>query len=188
MVVIVCCYIIVLGLVASRPYFSTFLNSKENPWSRVLLEKLAVPQLIKKFLTFYGMPRFTTTFTTGYLSPFRARSAQLTPSSPISLRPLSISFSHLHLGLTSGFLFTGFPHQNTVCISSLAHTYHVLRPSHSSWCRAKQHQSQINVSQVVSVLVSCHVGPEFKPLLRYRIMTKTGHTHLLTHPCQFIIA
>ena len=126
-------------------------------------------------------------FTASHLSLFWGRWAQLTPSNPISLRPLSISFSHLPLDLPSDFLFAGFPHQNAVCISTLVHAYHMPRPSHSSWCRAKWHQSQMNVSQVVSVLVACHVGPEFKPLLRYRIMTKAGHTHLLICPCQFTV-
>jgi len=35
-----------------------------TPCSRVLLEKLTVPQLVKKFPTFYGTRRFITTFTT----------------------------------------------------------------------------------------------------------------------------
>jgi hypothetical protein len=34
------------------------------PWSRVLLEKLIVTQLVKKFPTFYGNRRFITVFTT----------------------------------------------------------------------------------------------------------------------------
>jgi hypothetical protein len=34
-----------------------------TPWSRVLLEKLTGPQLVKKFPTFYGTRRFITTFT-----------------------------------------------------------------------------------------------------------------------------
>jgi len=34
-----------------------------TPWSRVLLEKLTVSQLVKKFPTFYGTRRFITTFT-----------------------------------------------------------------------------------------------------------------------------
>jgi hypothetical protein len=34
----------------------------QHPWGRVLLEKLKVPQLVKKFLTFSGS-RFISTFT-----------------------------------------------------------------------------------------------------------------------------
>jgi hypothetical protein len=33
------------------------------PWSRVLLEKLTVPQLVKKFPAYYGTRRFITAFT-----------------------------------------------------------------------------------------------------------------------------
>jgi hypothetical protein len=34
-----------------------------TPWSRVLLEKLTSPQLVKKFLAFCGTRRFITAFT-----------------------------------------------------------------------------------------------------------------------------
>ena len=34
-----------------------------TPWSRVLLERLASSQLVKKFSAFYGTPRFITAFT-----------------------------------------------------------------------------------------------------------------------------
>jgi hypothetical protein len=34
-----------------------------TPWSRVLLEKLIVTQLVKKFPTFYGTQRFFTVLT-----------------------------------------------------------------------------------------------------------------------------
>jgi hypothetical protein len=34
------------------------------PWSERLHEKLRSPQLLKKFPTFYGTPRFITAFTT----------------------------------------------------------------------------------------------------------------------------
>jgi hypothetical protein len=36
-----------------------------TPWSRGLLEKLTVSQLIKKFSAFYGTRMFITTFTVG---------------------------------------------------------------------------------------------------------------------------
>jgi hypothetical protein len=35
-----------------------------TPWNRGLLEKLTVPQLVKKFPAFYGTQRFITAFTT----------------------------------------------------------------------------------------------------------------------------
>jgi hypothetical protein len=34
-----------------------------TPWSRGILEKLRVSQLVKKFPTFYGTQRFITAFT-----------------------------------------------------------------------------------------------------------------------------
>jgi len=34
-----------------------------TPWSRVLLEKLTSPRLVKKFPTFYGTRRFINAFT-----------------------------------------------------------------------------------------------------------------------------
>jgi hypothetical protein len=42
-------------------------SSEITTWSRVLLEKLTVPQILKKFPTLYGTRRFTVTFTTTYL-------------------------------------------------------------------------------------------------------------------------
>jgi hypothetical protein len=36
--------------------------TKVTPWSRVLVEKLIVTQLVKKFPTFYGSQMFLTTF------------------------------------------------------------------------------------------------------------------------------
>jgi hypothetical protein len=35
-----------------------------TPWSRVLLDKLIVTKLVKKFPTFYGTQRFITAFST----------------------------------------------------------------------------------------------------------------------------
>jgi hypothetical protein len=43
--------------------------TKVIPWSRVLVEKLIITQLVKKFPTFYGSQRFLTTFKrTGLIS------------------------------------------------------------------------------------------------------------------------
>jgi len=41
-----------------------------NPWSRVLLEKLIVAQLVKKFPAFYGTRSFITVFTTAGYCPY----------------------------------------------------------------------------------------------------------------------
>jgi len=37
-------------------------NNKVTPWSRVVLEKLTVTQLVKKFPTFYGTQMFINMF------------------------------------------------------------------------------------------------------------------------------
>ena len=81
-----------------------------TPWSRVLLEKLTVSQLVKKFPTFYGNRRFITAFRSAHrLSQPWARSIQsMTPHS-IAWRSILILSSHLHLVLPSGLLPSGFP-------------------------------------------------------------------------------
>jgi hypothetical protein len=40
-----------------------FITNQPTPWNRVL-EKLIVPQLVKKFQAFYETQRFITVFTT----------------------------------------------------------------------------------------------------------------------------
>jgi len=54
--------------------------SKLTPQSRVLLEKLTGPQLVKKFPAFYGTRRFITVFTRArHLSLSSARSIDSMP-------------------------------------------------------------------------------------------------------------
>jgi hypothetical protein len=80
------------------------------PQSRVLLEKLTGPQLVKKFPTFYGTRRLITALTTArHLSRSWAISIQSTPPHPTSWRPILILSSHLRLGLPSGLLPSGLP-------------------------------------------------------------------------------
>ena len=51
------------------------ITNKQIPLSKVLPEKLTGPQLVKKFLTFYGTRKFITAFTTAHhLSMSSARS------------------------------------------------------------------------------------------------------------------
>jgi hypothetical protein len=58
-----------------------------NPWSKVLLEKLIVTHLLKKFPKFYGTRRFFTVFTEArHWAPYEARRIQSTSSHPISLK------------------------------------------------------------------------------------------------------
>jgi len=46
----------------------------------------------------------------------------------IFLKLILLSSSHLRIGLPSGFIPSGFPHQNSVCISPLPHTSYMLCP------------------------------------------------------------
>ena len=78
--------------------------------SRVLPEKLRVPQLVNKLPTFYGTRRFITAFTSAhhlYLS--WTTSIQSMPSHPTSWRSILMLSSHLCLGLPMGLFPSGFP-------------------------------------------------------------------------------
>jgi len=58
-----------------------------TPWSRVLLEKLPIIQLLTKFRAFYGTRKFITVFARyRYCSLSWARRIHSTPSHLISLR------------------------------------------------------------------------------------------------------
>jgi len=113
--------------------FTHSLTHSLTPWSTVLLEKLTVPQPIKKFPAFYGTPRFITAFTSAcQLSLSWASSIQPIPPHPTSWRSTLIFSSHLRLGLPIGLFPSGFPHQNPVYTSLLPHTRYMSRPSNSS--------------------------------------------------------
>jgi hypothetical protein len=78
-------------------------------WSRVLLEKLTVTQLVKKFLAFYGTRRLTTVFTTArHWSLFWSRWIYTTSSHLISLRFILILSSYLWLRFPSCLLLSCF--------------------------------------------------------------------------------
>ena len=74
-----------------------------NPRSRVLLEKLPDPQLVKKFPALYGTRRLITEFTSArHLSPSCAILIRSMPPQPTSWKPILILSSQLRLGLPSG--------------------------------------------------------------------------------------
>jgi hypothetical protein len=83
-------------------------HSLTHSWSRALLEKLPIVQLLKNFPAFYATRSFITVFTKALhrsLSP--ARSIQSIPSHRVSLK---IHFSIVHsLGLPSGSFLLVFP-------------------------------------------------------------------------------
>ena len=71
-----------------RTYLRTYLFT---PWSKVLLEKLAGSQLVKKFPAFYGTRKFITAYTSVcHLSLSQASSIQSMPSHPTSWRSILI--------------------------------------------------------------------------------------------------
>jgi hypothetical protein len=61
--------------------------------------------------------------------PVLSQISKSMPPNPISWRSIVILSSHLRLGLPSGLIFRGSPHQT----SPVSHTCHIPRPSHSLW-------------------------------------------------------
>jgi hypothetical protein len=107
--------------VGEAPLGISVCGSKHNrmwltPWIRVLLEKLAVSQQVKKFLTFYRTRRFSTTLTTArHLFLYWARWIQSKP-------PSSICRMHLNTVLP---LFQAPPHRNPGWVSAPSYTCHM---------------------------------------------------------------
>jgi len=86
-----------------------WLGNHLTLWSRDLLEKLTIPQLIKKFPTFYATKNFMSMLTTAcHWSLSWVTWIQFTSLHPSSLRSTFILFSHLYLHLPSGFSPSGF--------------------------------------------------------------------------------
>jgi len=91
------------------PKHVEFFTYLLTPWCRDLLEKLTGLQLVKKFPAFHGTRRFIIAHTSvRHLSLFCASPIQSIYPHPISWRSILIS-THLHLGLPSGLLPSGFP-------------------------------------------------------------------------------
>ena len=81
-----------------------------TPWCKVLLEKLTGLQLVKNFPAFHGTRRFITALTSvRHLFLSWASPIQSIYPHPTSWRSVLILFTHLHLGLPSGLLPSGFP-------------------------------------------------------------------------------
>ena len=76
-------------------FYILILTYLLTPWSRVLLEKLAGLQLVKKFPAFYGTRRFLTAHTSAlHLSLSWARPIQSSYPNPTSWRSILILSSH----------------------------------------------------------------------------------------------
>jgi len=79
-------------------------------WCRVLLEKLTGLQLVKKFPAFHGTRRFITALTSvRHLSLSWASPIQYIYTHPTSWGSILILPTHLHVGLPSGLVPSGFP-------------------------------------------------------------------------------
>ena len=96
-------FVFIIRVVQESAYLLT-------PWSTDLIETLTGFQVVKKFLAFYGTRKFITAFTSArHLSLYWASSIQSIPPHPTSWKSILILSSHLHLGLPSGLLPSGFP-------------------------------------------------------------------------------
>jgi len=103
-----------------------------TPWCRVLLEKLTVLQLAKKFPAFHGTRRFITALTSvRQLSLSWASPIQSIYPYPTSWRFILILSTHLRLGLPCG-LFPPVSPPRPYTPTLLTHTRHMPSPSHSS--------------------------------------------------------
>jgi len=115
-----------------------YLTNVLTPWSTVLLEKLTVPQPVKKFPAFYITRMFITAWTNArHLSLYWRTAIQSMTPHPT---PLKIHISII-LPSTSRCskwsLFIRFPHKNPVSTSPVPQTCHMPRPSPSWFDRLK---------------------------------------------------
>jgi len=91
-----------------------------NSWTRVILEKLIVPQMVKKFPILYGTQRVISVFTSvSHWFVFRATLFQSTTSHPVSSR-VSLVLSSCLYRLFQVVSFLHISHQNSVLLSVLS--------------------------------------------------------------------
>jgi hypothetical protein len=101
-------------------------HTHHSSWSWALRKKPPILQILKNFPAFYETRGFITMVTRALHWPLSwARSIH----SPISLRSILILCTHLHLGLSIGFLPSGFP---TNTLYAFLFSPFVLQRYHSS--------------------------------------------------------
>jgi len=101
------------------------MTNKLSPWREILLEKLMVHRLLKKFSAFYGTRRFIAVTTSQSLAPI------------LSHIPAHASPSYFSINLP--FMLRSswwsrpywFSDRNFVHISQLPHAFYMTNPSHS---------------------------------------------------------
>jgi len=102
---------------------SSLLTYLLTSWCRVLLEKLTVLQLVKKFPSFHGTRMFITALTSlRHASLYWASPIQSIYPHPTSWISILILSTHLRLGLPSGLFPSGFP-TKTLCAPLLLRHY-----------------------------------------------------------------
>ena len=156
-------------------YLLTYLLT---PWCRVLLEKLTGLQLVKKFPAFHGTWKFITALTSvRHLSLSWASPIQSIYTHPTSWRSVLILSAHLHLGLPSGLLSSGFP------------TKTLYNPSPHPYA---PHAQSISFFSILSpaqywVMSTSHLAPRyaFSPLPCYLVLPRSKHSPqhpVIKHP------
>jgi hypothetical protein len=76
------------------------ISNQITPWRKVLLEKLTVADIVKKFAPFYGTPVFTKTT---HWTISRATRIHSTSSHPISFKFISVGIATMLRSGRSGF-------------------------------------------------------------------------------------
>jgi len=105
-----------------------------TPWSRILLEKLIIAQLVMKSTAIYGTWRFITVFRRAHhLTLFWARWVQSKPSHPVSLRSILILFSHLYICLLNGLFPSHFLTKILHAFLTSSYMLHILPISSSMY-------------------------------------------------------
>ena len=86
--------------------------SQLTPYSKVFVQNLPIPHLVKKFATFYATQRYNNMYTRVNTCPCPDPD-QCSPCTSIpSLRFILILYFHPHLDLPSGLFLACFPNKN----------------------------------------------------------------------------